>query len=63
MIRERAEACALREQEFEAAEDRAAARAPAGTVYALLRRPATFAERACALCGEPFTPTNGRQRY
>jgi hypothetical protein len=32
------------------------------TVAALLRRP-TFAPRTCRLCGEPFTPTNGRQRY
>jgi len=22
-----------------------------------------FAVRTCELCGEPFTPTNGRQRY
>jgi hypothetical protein len=26
------------------------------------RRP-TFAERACLLCGQTFTPTNGRQRF
>ena len=34
-----------------------------GTVNALLRRRPTFAPRACRLCGEPFKPTNGRQRY
>jgi hypothetical protein len=34
-----------------------------GTVAALLRRPATFTARTCLLCGEVFTPTNGRQRY
>jgi hypothetical protein len=28
-----------------------------------MRRAATFAERACLLCGEPFTPSNGRQRF
>jgi hypothetical protein len=27
------------------------------------RRRPTFAPRTCRLCGEPFTPTNGRQRY
>ena len=27
------------------------------------RRPARIAPRQCALCGEWFTPTNGRQRY
>ena len=34
-----------------------------GTVNALLRRRPTFAPRACRLCGEPFVPTNGRQRF
>jgi transposase len=34
-----------------------------GTVAALLRRRATLAPRACRLCGEPFTPSNGRQRF
>jgi hypothetical protein len=33
------------------------------SVLALLRPPATFRERACELCGAPFIPTNGRQRY
>jgi hypothetical protein len=33
-----------------------------GTAAALLRR-ATFPTRSCLLCGEPFTPTNGRQRF
>jgi hypothetical protein len=33
------------------------------SVCALLRRRAIFAERPCELCGQPFTPTNGRQRY
>src|SRR5688500_1612345 len=33
-----------------------------GTVAALRRRP-TFPARACLLCGDGFTPTNGRQRY
>ena len=28
-----------------------------------LRRPPTFPERACRLCGQAFTPTNGRQRF
>jgi hypothetical protein len=32
------------------------------TVAALLRRP-TFAPRECRLCGEPFVPSNGRQRF
>jgi hypothetical protein len=27
------------------------------------RRPARLAPRQCALCGEWFTPTSGRQRY
>jgi hypothetical protein len=27
------------------------------------RRAPRFATRACELCGEPFAPTNGRQRY
>jgi len=31
-------------------------------VAALLRRP-TFAPRECRLCGEPFVPASGRQRY
>jgi hypothetical protein len=34
-----------------------------GTVAALLRRRPTFAPRTCRLCGEPFVPTNGRQRF
>jgi AcrR family transcriptional regulator len=63
MTRERAAAVALCEQGFEAAEIARRLGLSRGTVYALLRRPATFAERACELCGEPFTPTNGRQRY
>jgi hypothetical protein len=29
----------------------------------LLRKPATFPERTCRLCGDRFTPTNGRQRF
>jgi hypothetical protein len=33
------------------------------SVFALLRRRAIFSERTCELCGEPFTPTNGRQRF
>jgi len=33
------------------------------SVLALFRRPSTFAERACELCGERFMPTNGRQRF
>ena len=33
------------------------------TVAAWLRRPPTFPQRTCRLCREPFTPTNGRQRY
>jgi hypothetical protein len=28
-----------------------------------MRRAATFAERECLLCGQRFTPTNGRQRF
>jgi hypothetical protein len=28
-----------------------------------MRRAATFPERECLLCGQPFTPTNGRQRF
>jgi hypothetical protein len=63
MTRERAAAVALREQGFEAAEIARRLGLSRGTVYALLRRPATFTERTCELCGEPFTPTNGRQRY
>jgi transposase len=34
-----------------------------GTVGAWLRRAPTFPQRACRLCGQPFTPTNGRQRF
>jgi hypothetical protein len=34
-----------------------------GTVTALLRRRPTFPTRTCLLCGNVFTPTNGRQRY
>jgi hypothetical protein len=30
---------------------------------ATARRPVRLAPRECALCGEWFTPTNGRQRY
>jgi hypothetical protein len=33
------------------------------TVAALLRRRATLVTRTCLLCGETFTPTNGRQRF
>jgi hypothetical protein len=33
------------------------------TVTAWIRRPPTFATRACRLCGEPFTPNSGNQRY
>ena len=33
------------------------------TVSALVRRAQTFRARSCALCGERFVPTNGRQRY
>jgi hypothetical protein len=33
------------------------------TVSALVRRAPRFRERACALCGERFVPTNGRHRY
>jgi hypothetical protein len=33
------------------------------TVAAWLRRPPTFPERVCRLCGERFVPTNGRQRF
>jgi hypothetical protein len=33
------------------------------TVVAWLRRPPTFPERTCLLCGQRFTPTNGRQRF
>jgi hypothetical protein len=63
MTRERAAAVALREQGFEAAEIARRLGISRRTVYALLRRPATFAVRLCELCGAPFTPTNGRQRY
>jgi transposase len=34
-----------------------------GTVGAWLRRAPTFPQRACRLCGQAFTPTNGRQRF
>jgi hypothetical protein len=34
-----------------------------GTVDAWLRRAPTFPQRACRLCGQPFMPTNGRQRF
>src|SRR5262245_53898540 len=63
MTRERAAAVALRDQGFEAAEIARRLGLSRGTVNALLRRPATFSERLCELCGEVFTPTNGRQRY
>jgi transposase len=33
------------------------------TVAAWLRRPPTFPARTCRLCGQAFTPTNGRQRF
>jgi transposase len=33
------------------------------TVGAWLRRPPTFPLRTCQLCEQPFTPTNGRQRF
>ena len=33
------------------------------TVSALVRRGQRFRARSCALCGERFVPTNGRQRY
>ena len=33
------------------------------TVGAWLRRPPTFPQRTCQLCEQPFTPTNGRQRF
>ena len=33
------------------------------TVSALVRRAQRFRARSCALCGEQFVPTNGRQRY
>ena len=34
-----------------------------GTVGAWLRRAPTFPQRICRLCGQPFAPTNGRQRF
>ncbi len=34
-----------------------------GTVGAWLCRPPTFPQRTCRLCEQPFTPTNGRQRF
>ena len=33
------------------------------TVGAWLRRLPTFPQRTCRLCEQPFSPTNGRQRF
>ena len=63
MTRERAAVAALRDEGLEAAEIARRLGLSRGTVYALLRRPVTLAQRVCELCSEPFTPTNGRQRY
>jgi hypothetical protein len=62
MTRERAEAIALRAQGVVVDEIARRLGLSRRSALALLRRPATFPERACELCGESFTPTNGRQR-
>jgi integrase len=62
MTRERADAIALRAQGVVVDEIERRLCLSRRSALALLRRPATFPERACELCGESFTPTNGRQR-
>jgi transposase len=59
----RARAQALKERGVSTREIAERLGVSASTVGAWLRRPPTFPQRTCRLCRQPFTPTNGRQRF
>jgi hypothetical protein len=61
--RERAQAVALGAQGLASREIAEGLELPVANVAAWLRRPPSFAVRACRLCGQQFVPTNGRQRF